>query len=106
MSGPSQTKQVAALRPGWHSWLDNRGCHARRTGDGRHEYLTAADPQALLDLIDIVQDFPGWRPWQSGSGRWWATRGERLTVDGSTPEELRSAIADQERLPGQPLSCP
>jgi len=106
MSGPSQTEQIAALRPGWHSWLDNRGYHARRIGDGWHEYLTAGDPEALLNLIDIVQDFPGWRPWQSDSGRWWATRGERLTVDGSTPEELRSAIADQERLSGQPPELP
>ena len=109
LSGPLQTEQIAAQRPGWHSWLDNRGYHARRDGDARHAYLSAGDPQSLLDLIDIAQDFPGWRFWQSSQGRWQATRTGvtlpgnppewwSLTVDGATLKELREAIGEQERL--------
>jgi hypothetical protein len=108
MTIPTPVEQIVRERPGWHSWLDNRGYHARRNGDGRYAYLTAEDPHSLLDMIDIAQDFPGWRLWQSRGGRWWATRtgtlpasqpeGFTITVDGGDAGQLRAAISSQERL--------
>lgn len=53
---------------------------------------------------EIGRDYPGWNPWQSSAGRWWAARTGRapvdgaMTVDGDTPDELRAALAEQERL--------
>ncbi len=115
MTTQSQAEPIAPECPGWHSWLDNRGYHARRNGDGRHAYLTAGDPRSLLGMIGIAQDFPGWRLWQSPGGRWQAARtgtlsasppeGFAMTVDGANAGELREAISSQERLaarePGQ-----
>jgi hypothetical protein len=44
---------------------------------------------------EIRRDYPGWNPWQSDAGRWWAARTGR-TVDGDTPDELRAVLAEQE----------
>lgn len=115
MTNRSQAERIARACPGWHSWLDNHGYHARRDGDGRHAYLTAGDPDSLLAMIDIAQHFPGWGLWQSPGGRWQATRpgtrpdsppdGFAMTVDAADAGELREAISSQERLtapePGQ-----
>jgi hypothetical protein len=112
LSASLLAEHIAAQRPGWHCWLDNLGYHARRNGDARHAYLSAGDPHSLLDLIDVAQDFPGWRSWQSNPGRWQATRTGAtlpgrppqwwsLTVDGATLKELRHAIGEQERLAAQ-----
>lgn len=55
---------------------------------------------------EIGRDYPGWNPWKSSAGRWWAARSGRapsggaMTVDGDTPDELRAALAEQERLGG------
>lgn len=69
----------------------------------------------LLDsdgtLAEIGRDFPGWHPWRSSAGRWWAVRraaGPPLgapdewarTVDADTPEGLRAVLAGQEGLTG------
>jgi hypothetical protein len=104
----SQAEPLAPQCPGWHSWTDNRGYHARRDGDGRHAYLTAGDPRTLLAMIGIARDFPGWQPGQSPGGRWQAARtgtrppgppeGFAMTVDGADAGELREAISRQERL--------
>jgi hypothetical protein len=63
-------------------------------------------------LAGIGQDFPGWQPWRSSAGRWWAVRQGRAgtppgapaewarTVDGDTPEQLREALTVQEGLTG------
>jgi hypothetical protein len=58
-------------------------------------------------LAAIRRQFPGWRPWRSDAGRYWATRtgrppagtvlgGYAMTVDGDTAAELREAIEAQE----------
>lgn len=58
---------------------------------------------------EIGRDFPGWQPWRSSAGRWWAVRRVAApppgapaewarTVDGDTPEKLRAALSVQERL--------
>lgn len=63
-----------------------------------------ADATAALAAIRLR--CPGWRPWLSDAGRFWATRiGSRLpehpaarfamTVDGDTAEQLIEAIAAQ-----------
>jgi hypothetical protein len=57
-------------------------------------------------LAAIRREFPGWRPFRSDAGRWWASRvGVRrprnpphwwaMTVDGDTAEDLREALAKQ-----------
>lgn len=53
-------------------------------------------------------EFPGWHPWVSSGGRWWAARKGRqpadppewwaMTVDADDAEGLREAIARQEQL--------
>jgi hypothetical protein len=60
------------------------------------------------DLSRIAREFPGWRPWMSDAGRWWATRrGVRLadppewwavTVDADDADGLRAVLGQQERL--------
>ena len=64
--------------------------------------------EVAAELSRIAGEFPGWRPWVSDAGRWWATRRGRrpadppawwaMTVDADDAEGLRSAIAEQERL--------
>jgi hypothetical protein len=62
-------------------------------------------------MAGIGRDFPGWHPWRSSAGRWWAVRRAAgpppdapdewaRTVDGDTPEELRAVLAGQEELAG------
>jgi hypothetical protein len=71
---------------------------------------TVADAHGEVDaeLSRIAEELPGWRPWVSDCGRWWATRRGRqpaelpewwaMTVDADDPDRLRKAIAEQERL--------
>jgi hypothetical protein len=55
---------------------------------------------------EIGREYPGWNPWQSSAGRWWAARvgrapsGGAMTVDGDTPDQLRAALAEQEGIAG------
>jgi hypothetical protein len=59
-------------------------------------------------LSRIAEEFPGWHPWVSSGGRWWATRkgaqpadlprGWAMTVDADDPQGLREAVALQEQL--------
>ena len=60
-------------------------------------------------LAEIGREYPGWRPWRSSAGRWWAVRlatrtpvnppnAWARTVDGDDPEQLRAALAAQEEL--------
>jgi len=62
-------------------------------------------------LAAIRRQFPGWRPWRSDAGRFWATRiGVRLpdhppdwwamTVDADTAGKLHEALSDQEARAG------
>jgi hypothetical protein len=63
-------------------------------------------------LAGIGREFPGWQPWRSSAGRWWAVRQGRAgapdgapvewarTVDGDSPEQLREALSAQEGLAG------
>jgi hypothetical protein len=85
-------------------WAARRGTSGQqREPDGR--------------LAELGRDFPGWQPWRSSAGRWWAVR--RLatpppgapdewarTVDGDTPRELRAALAEQEGLAGHERGAP
>jgi hypothetical protein len=61
------------------------------------------------DLARIGRDFPGWHPWRSDEGRWWATRTGNaaadyrnpawmMTLDSDDADGLRSALARQEAL--------
>lgn len=60
------------------------------------------------ELSRIERDFPGWHPWLSSGGRWWATRkGSQpadppdwwaVTVDADDAAGLREAVARQEQL--------
>jgi len=67
---------------------------------------TAGAGADMTDEIraEIGRDYPGWNPWQSSAGRWWAARtgrppsGGAMTVDADTPDELRAALSEQERL--------
>jgi len=71
--------------------------------------------EATGELSRIAGEFPGWRPWMSDAGRWWATRRGRraadpppwwaMTVDADDAQGLRSAIAEQER-PASPVGAP
>ena len=80
---------------------------------GRAARRNAAGGQPDPDgaLAGIGRDFPGWQPWRSSAGRWWAVRRSRaaparppvewaMTVDADTAEELRAALAGQEGLAG------
>lgn len=61
-------------------------------------------------LAAIRRQFPGWRPWRSDAGRFWATRagslprhppaGYAMTVDGDTAAQLAEAIEAQEQRGG------
>jgi hypothetical protein len=72
--------------------------------------MAGARAEVAADRSRIAGEFPGWRPWVSDVGRWWATRRGRrpadppewwaMTVDGDDADGLRSAIAEQERLAG------
>jgi hypothetical protein len=54
-----------------------------------------AEPRGdtAAELSAITLEFPGWRPWVSDGGRWWA-----MTVDADDADKLRKAIAEQGRL--------
>jgi hypothetical protein len=77
--------------------------------------VAGAQGEVAAELSHIAGEFPGWRPWVSDAGRWWATRrGSRLadppewwamTVDADDADGLRSAIAEQERL-ASPVGAP
>lgn len=64
--------------------------------------------EVAAELSRLAGEFPGWRPWVSDGGRWWATRrGQQpvdppdwwaMTVDGDDAGGLRAAITEQERL--------
>jgi hypothetical protein len=45
--------------------------------------VTSAPSDLAEELVCVEQEFPGWRPWESSTGRCWATRvratGTRLT---------------------------
>jgi hypothetical protein len=63
-------------------------------------------------LAELGRDFPGWQPWRSSAGRWWAVRQGRAapppdapaewarTVDADTLEGLRAVLSGQEELAG------
>jgi len=63
---------------------------------------------ASVELASIKRDFPGWRPWRSDSGRWYAARtGDvtppeepsdwwAMTVFSMTADGLRAALHSQE----------
>lgn len=77
--------------------------------------MADAQGEAAVELSRIAGDFPGWCPWISSAGRWWATRRGGLpaelpgwwamTVDADDVEGLRNAIAEQERL-ASPVGAP
>ncbi len=79
--------------------------------DSRGEMVTGTYGDAAEELSRIEREFPGWHPWVSSGARWWATRKGRhladppewwaMTVDADTADELREAIARQERLAEQ-----
>ena len=83
------------------------GWPARGQGAARKQ------PEPDARLAAIAGDSPGWHPWRSSAGRWWAVRQGRdwappgappewaRTVDGDTPDELRAALAAQEALGGR-----
>jgi hypothetical protein len=70
--------------------------------------MAGARAEVDAELSRIAGEFPGWHPWVSDAGRWWATRRGRrpadppewwaVTVDADDEEGLRSAIAEQERF--------
>jgi len=62
-------------------------------------------------LAEIGREYPGWHPWRSSAGRWWAVRLAARTpadvpeewartIDGDTARDLRAALAAQEELTG------
>ena len=63
-------------------------------------------------LAAIRRDFPGWNPWRSSTGRYWASRilhrrrpvdadvTWAMTVDADTPDQLREALDAQEARSG------
>jgi hypothetical protein len=80
---------------------------------GRAARRDAAGGQLNSDatLAEIGRDYPGWHPWRSSAGRWWAVRSEARapadapaewarTIDGDTAGDLRAALAAQEKLTG------
>jgi hypothetical protein len=61
------------------------------------------------DLAQIGREFPGWHPWRSSAGRWWATRRGpvnlsyqdpdlHMTIDADDAAGLREALRHQETL--------
>lgn len=74
------------------------------------EISRLAEPQGDIaaELSAIMREFPGWRPWVSDGGHWWATRlGAQpadppgwwaITVDADDAGNLRRAIAEQQCL--------
>jgi hypothetical protein len=77
--------------------------------------VASAQGEVPAELSRIAGEFPGWRPWVSDAGRWWATRrGGRpaetpewwaMTVDADDAQGLLEAIAEQERL-ASPVGAP
>jgi hypothetical protein len=65
-----------------------------------------------LTAADIEAAHGGrWGVWQSDTGQWWAARNQPLTADqltagavpflrAATPDDLKRAISDEERLTG------
>jgi hypothetical protein len=70
--------------------------------------VPATHGEVAAELSRIAGEFPGWHPWVSDGGRWWATRKcclpanppdwWAMTVDADDAEGLRKAITEQERL--------
>jgi hypothetical protein len=66
-----------------------------------------------LSATDIEAAYCGrWGVWQSDTGQWWAARTQPLTASqlaaggvpflrAATPDELKQAISDEERLTGE-----
>jgi hypothetical protein len=66
-----------------------------------------------LTAADIEAAYGGrWGAWQSDTGQWWAARTQPLTASqlaaggvpflrAATPDELKQAISEEERLTGQ-----
>jgi hypothetical protein len=71
-----------------------------------------AEANGFGPLAALRRDFPGWHPWRSSAGRYWASRVAHrrkpdglpidasvtwaMTVDGDTAAQLRKAIEAQE----------
>jgi hypothetical protein len=77
--------------------------------------MKSAQAEVAAEASRIAGEFPGWRPWVSDAGRWWATRTGRqpadppdwwaMTVDADDAQGLRRAIAEQEQL-ASPVGAP
>lgn len=84
------------------SWRGDRKLLRQVRSGRRRSRKTAAE------LSRIAREFPGWSPWVSDAGHWWATRKGRqpvnpaewwsMTVDADDADRLREAIGRQERL--------
>ncbi|MFD0883821.1 hypothetical protein ACFQ08_04525 [Streptosporangium algeriense] len=79
--------------------------------------MSAEEAQAVENATDgpAFQSIPGWRLIISDAGRFWALRqrpfpiaatkaGADSAVDADTFDEVRAAVADQERIAGQAVS--
>jgi hypothetical protein len=78
----------------------------------RRDAVGSSGRKSDRTLAEIGREFPGWQPWRSSAGRWWAVRQGRAgaplgvpvewarTVDGDTSEQLREALTAQEGLAG------
>jgi hypothetical protein len=76
------------------------------------DQFTRTAPDGFGPLAALRRDFPGWHPWRSSAGRYWATRMRHrekpselpldesvtwaMTVDGDDAAQLRKAIEAQE----------
>jgi hypothetical protein len=70
--------------------------------------VAGARSDVAAELSLLAREFPGWHPWVSDGGRWWATRKGRqpadppewwyVTVDADDADGLREMIAQQEQL--------
>lgn len=76
----------------------------------RRDAAGGGSGESDAEMDAIGRDYPGWRPWRSRTGRYWAVRQGQdgappgapaewaRTVHGDTPDELRAALAEQEGL--------
>jgi hypothetical protein len=65
-------------------------------------------------MAALRTDFPGWRPWRSDAGRWWAVRlapgtgatpdGWAMTVDADSAAKLRTVLGEQAALAIEPAA--
>ena len=72
--------------------------------------MAGTHAETAAELSRITREFPGWHPWMSDGGRWWATRigsvlrradfgtGRVMTVDGDEPGSLRDQLLAQSQL--------